>query len=53
MVAINWATFMMGPFKPPSAAASSAALPARSPPPNMRVAAMRAAIPPTLAPTRA
>ena len=54
MVANSWATFMIGPLSPPSAAASSAALRERSSPrPNSRAPAMRAATPPTLAPTRA
>jgi len=54
IVAINWATFMIGPLRPPSAAASSLAfLPRSSVSPKKRVAAIFAATPPTLAPTRA
>ena len=44
MVAISCATFMIGPFSPPSAAASSAAfLPRSSDRPNSRLAANFAA----------
>jgi glycerol-3-phosphate acyltransferase PlsY len=54
IVAIIWATFISGPLRPPSACASAAAfeafLPSR---PSRRAPAMRAATPPTLAPTRA
>jgi hypothetical protein len=54
MVARSCATFMIGPFSPPSTAANAAALDAFCPSrPNSRVPAMRAATPPTLAPTRA
>ena len=54
MVAISWATFMIGPLRPPSAAASSMAfLPRSSASPNSRAPAMRAATPLILAPTRA
>ena len=52
MVASSCATFMIGPFSPPSAAASAAASLSRSgSSPNRRRPAMRAATPPTLAPT--
>ncbi len=55
IVAMSCATFMIGPFKPPSAAVSALALrwSLPSPPPNRREPTMRAATPPTLAPTRA
>ena len=54
MVASSCATFMIGPFKPPSAAASPMALAARScGTPSSRAPAMRAATPPTLLPTLA
>ena len=54
MVAISCATFMIGPLRPPSAAASAMAfLPRSSVMPRKRAPAMRAATPPTLAPTRA
>ena len=54
MVAMSCATFMIGPLRPPSAAASSMAfLPRSSLRPNNRAPAMRAATPPMLAPTRA
>src|SRR5262249_2927408 len=53
MVAKSWATFMIGPLRPPSAAASSIAfLPRSSASPNSRAPAMRAATPLILAPTR-
>ena len=53
MVASSCATFMIGPFSPPSAAARLAASRSRSGSrPSRRLAAMRAATPPTLAPTR-
>ena len=51
MVASSCATFIIGPFRPPKALANTAALSA--PPPNREAAAMRAATPPALAPTRA
>ena len=54
MVASSCATFMIGPFRPPSAAASPkrlAAGPAGTP--SRRAPAMRAATPPTLVPTLA
>jgi len=52
MVASSCATFMIGPFNPPSAAASAAAsLPLSASSPNKRRPAMRAATEPTLAPT--
>ena len=54
MVAMSCATFMIGPLRPPSAAASSVAFWPRSRVrPKNRAPAMRAATPPTLAPTRA
>ena len=53
MVDTSWATFMSGPLRPPSAEASAAALPASASIPNSRDPAIRAATPPTLAPTRA
>ena len=54
MVASSCATFMIGPFRPPSACASAAALEASCPSRlNSRAPAMRAATPPILAPTRA
>ena len=54
MKATNSATFMIGPLRPPSARVSAAALPAFRPlTPRRRPPAMRAATPPTLAPTRA
>ena len=54
MVASSCATFMIGPLRPPSAAASASALPARSDGrPSTRWPAMRAATPPTLVPTLA
>src|SRR5262245_32097778 len=52
MVASSCATFMIGPFKPPSAAASSSALAARSSgTPKKRAPANRAAVPPSCVPT--
>ena len=54
MVAISWATFMIGPFSPPSAAANSEAFrPRSSARPKSRLAAKRAATPPIFVPTRA
>ena len=54
MVASSCATFMIGPFRPPSASASAKALPARSGvrPSNVG-AGIRAATPPTRVPTLA
>jgi hypothetical protein len=54
MFASNCATFISGPFSPPSAEANDAALFARSPriPKNLWLAIF-AATPPTFAPTRA
>ena len=54
MVASSCATFMIGPLRPPSAAVSAMALPARlGVRPRKRSPAMRAATPPTLLPTLA
>ena len=54
MVARSCATFMIGPLRPPSACASAAAFEAPCPSrPNSRAPAIRAATPPTFAPTRA
>ena len=54
MVASSCATFMIGPFSPPSAAASSSALAARSSgTPKKRAPAKRAAVPPSCVPTLA
>ena len=54
MVAMSWATFIIGPLSPPSAAASSNAfLPRSSVMPNNRAPAMRAATPLMFVPTRA
>ena len=51
-VASSCATFMIGPFRPPSAWAREAALVTSSPlRPRSRASAIRAATPPTLAPT--
>src|SRR5262245_51764439 len=53
MVASSCATFMIGPLRPPSAAARAEASRSRSgSSPSRRVLAMRAATVPTLAPTR-
>ena len=52
MVASSCATFISGPLRPPSAAASAIALPPRSSlSPSARDVAMRAATPPTWVPT--
>ena len=52
MVAISCATFMIGPLRPPSAAARAAAfLESSAPKPSSRWPATRAATAPTLAPT--
>ena len=54
MVAMSWATFISGPLRLPSAAASADASPARfGPEPRSRAPAKRTATPPTPAPTRA
>ena len=53
MVEMSCATFMIGPLRPPSAAASSMALAAVEIPAEKRAPAKRAATPPILAPTRA
>ncbi len=54
MVASSCATFIIGPLRPPSAAVSAMALPARCPcAPTRRWPTMRAATPPTLLPTLA
>ena len=54
MVAMSWATFMIGPLSPPSALVSAAAFDWSAPSmPKSRAPAMRAATPPTFAPTRA
>jgi hypothetical protein len=53
MVAISCATFMIGPLRPPSAAASAIAfLLSSESRPNRRWLATRAATAPTLVPTR-
>ena len=52
-VASSCATFMIGPFSPPRACANAAALVGVSPLPKNLAPAMRAATPPTFAPTRA
>ena len=53
MVAIICATFISGPFKPPSAWVSAAALVIWPLALNRRLPAIRAATPPMLAPTPA
>ena len=54
IVASIWASFITGPLRPPSAEARSAAFfGSERSRPKSRAPAMRAATPPTLAPTRA